>query len=208
MKKIVTPAEVGRQLEYDCWMNSKMPMAHITVTLDVTHIVRYCKKRSNVPLNAAMCYCIARAVNQIHEGHILVEGDHLLWGDTVNVQTILKDSKGSLRFCDLPTLDDFDEYISQYHRLVKEVYDSCSHHFEPDRIIMGTSCISTRVPIDAAVNQWVDSFQNLFLMWGAYRPCFFRKYKLPMSIQFHHVQINGGEICHFFELLQKEFDSL
>ena len=208
MKKIITPAEAGRQMEYDYWMKSKMPMAHIGTTLDVTRIIRFCKKNKEVPLNAAMCYCIGQAVNKIKEGHLLIEGENMIWSDVVNVQTIVKDKNGSLRFCDLPTVDSFTQYVDNYRRIVKEVYDSCSHHFLDDRIFIGTSCLSTRLPIDIAVNQWNDSFQNLFLMWGAYKRHFFRKYELTMILQFHHVQINGGEVCHFFETLQDEFNKI
>lgn len=208
MKKIISPEEAGRQMEYDCWMKSKMPMAHIAVNLNITRLVRFCKRHKDVPMNAAMCFCIAQAVNGIKEGHLLIDGDNIVWGDVVNVQTIVKDKKGSLRFCDLPTVDSLEEYVANYRRIVKEIYESCSHHFESDRIFIGTSCISTRIPIEMAVNQWNDTFQNLFLMWGAYRRSLFGRCTLTMSLQFHHVQINGGEVCLFFELLQKQFDSI
>lgn len=208
MKKIITPEEAGRQMEYDCWMKCKMPMAHIAVNLDVTHLIRFCKKNREVPMNAAMCFCIAQAVNKIEEGHLLIEGNNIIWSDITNVQTIVKDKNGSLRFCDLPTVDSLMEYVANYKRLVRVVYESCDNHFEPDSIFIGTSCISTRLPIEMAVNQWNDSYQNLFLMWGAYKRSFFGRCRLTMSMQFHHVQINGGEVCQFFEYLQNEFNTI
>ena len=39
------------------------------------------------------------------------------------------------------------------------------------------------------------------LMWGSYRCGFFRT-TLPISFQFHHVQMDGGEAAGFLELLQ------
>lgn len=183
-------------------------MVHITVTLDISHLVLLCKKNKHIPLNAALCYCIGKAANQVKECHLLLKGEEIIWSDIVNVQTIVKDKEGQLRFCDLPANDNLEEYVSQYYRLVKEVKEKCDNHFEEDRIFVGTSCVSTRMPIDCCVNQWNDSFQNLFLMWGAYKKCFFRKYKLTMTMQFHHVQINGGEVCKYFEILQKEIKSI
>ncbi len=208
MKKIVTPAEAGRELEYNCWMKSKMPMVHITVTLDITRLLRFCKKHKGIPVNAAMCYCIGRAANQVKECHLLIKDEQIIWSDIVNVQTIVKDKEGNLRFCDLPTLDNLEDYAEQYYRLVREVYENCDNHFEDDRIFVGTSCVSTRVPVDCCVNQWNDSFQNLFLMWGAFKRTFFGRRKLTMTMQFHHVQINGGEVCQYFEILQKEINNL
>lgn len=208
MKKILTPVEAGREMEYNYWMKSKMPMVHVTVTLDISHLVRYCKRHKNVPLNAALCYCIAKAAAPIPECHLMIEGEQIVWSDSVNVQTILKDKNGKLRFCDLPTTETLEEYVSNYQRLTRQVRETCEDHFDDEHLFVGTSCVSTRLPIDVAVNQHNDSFQNLFLMWGAYKRHFFFKYKLSMSLQFHHVQINGGEACLFFENLQQEIKSL
>lgn len=182
-------------------------MVHITVTLDVSHLVRYCKKR-HLPMNAVLCYCIGKTANQIKECHLLVSNEDIIWSDIVNVQTIVKDKEGNLRFCDLPANDNLEDYITTYHSLTKQVMESCTHHFEDDRIFVGTSCVSTRLPIDCCINQWCDSFQNLFLMWGAYKKKFFRRYKLTLTMQFHHVQINGGEVCQYFEILQKEMNNI
>jgi chloramphenicol O-acetyltransferase type A len=44
-------------------------------------------------------------------------------------------------------------------------------------------------------------------MWGKYRKrCF--KTTLPISFQFHHVQMDGGDAARFLELLQKEINNL
>ena len=50
-------------------------------------------------------------------------------------------------------------------------------------------------------NQYTDLFCNPMLMWGSYRRGFFRT-TLPISFQFHHVQMDGGEAARFMELLQ------
>ena len=55
--------------------------------------------------------------------------------------------------------------------------------------------------LDSIVNQYTDLFCNPILMWGSYRRSFFRT-TLPISFQFHHVQMDGGEAARFLELLQ------
>jgi len=42
---------------------------------------------------------------------------------------------------------------------------------------------------------------NPMLMWGHYRRVFSRT-SLPISFQFHHVQMDGGNAARFLELLQ------
>ncbi len=46
-------------------------------------------------------------------------------------------------------------------------------------------------------------FANPMLLWGKYRRRLFRTL-LPLSFQFHHVQMDGGQAAMFLELLQKE----
>ena len=44
-------------------------------------------------------------------------------------------------------------------------------------------------------------------MWGKYRKEWF-KTKLPVSFQFHHVQMDGGDAARFLEALQKTIGTL
>lgn len=69
-------------------------------------------------------------------------------------------------------------------------------------MIVGTSTI-VQTELDCIVNQYTDKFCNPMVMWGKYRKgCF--KTTLPISFQFHHVQMDGGHGAVFLELLQRE----
>lgn len=208
MKKIITPAEAGREAEYGYWIDNRMPMVHLTTTFDVTRLVRLCRKQKRLKMNMLMCYCIVRAAQQVKEFHTLISGRDIIWSDRINVQTILKDKQGQLRFCDLPYTENLDEFVENYYRIGKEVWEKCEHHLDEEALFVGTSCLSTTLPLDSVSNQCNESFMNPFLMWGAYRKQFPWRYKLSMSLQFHHVQINGGEACRFLEILQNEMNSL
>ena len=45
------------------------------------------------------------------------------------------------------------------------------------------------------------------LLWGKYRRNFFNV-TLPVSLQFHHVQMDGTEAAQFLENLQAEINRL
>jgi chloramphenicol O-acetyltransferase type A len=45
------------------------------------------------------------------------------------------------------------------------------------------------------------------MIWGRYRKRFLRYY-LPISFQFHHVQMDGGHGATFLEQLQKEINRI
>mgnify|MGYP002511894459 CR=1 FL=1 len=60
--------------------------------------------------------------------------------------------------------------------------------------------------IGKIVNQYTDKFCNPMVMWGKYRKGWF-KTTLPISFQFHHVQMDGGHGAMFLELLQREINN-
>lgn len=50
-------------------------------------------------------------------------------------------------------------------------------------------------------------FNNPFLAWARYRKGWF-KTTLPVSLQFHHVQMDGGQAAKFLQRLQDEINQL
>jgi chloramphenicol O-acetyltransferase type A len=73
-------------------------------------------------------------------------------------------------------------------------------------MIIGTSAVVT-TELDCIVNQYTDKFLNPMVMWGKYRKSWF-KTTLPISFQFHHVQMDGGHAAQFLKNIQKEIDGL
>ena len=61
--------------------------------------------------------------------------------------------------------------------------------------------------LDGIVNQYSGLFNNPFLAWGKYKRRLF-KTKLPVSLQFHHVQMDGAQAALFLEKVQQEIDEL
>lgn len=73
-------------------------------------------------------------------------------------------------------------------------------------MIVGTSAM-IQTELDSIVNQYTDKFANPMVLWGKYRKAFF-KTTLPVSFQFHHVQMDGGHGARFLEELQNEINLL
>lgn len=78
----------------------------------------------------------------------------------------------------------------------------CKSSFIEDCMIIGTSAM-IQTELDCIVNQYTEKFSNPLVMWGKYRKGIF-KTLLPVSFQFHHVQMDGGHAARFLEQLQTE----
>lgn len=205
MKHEITPQESNREQAYTLWIKSPMPMVTLTKTFDITRLQKIAKQR-HVKLNMLLCWCIGKAASQIEEFYTLPEGGKLFRYDSLAVNVIVNNIKGGINSCDIPFVDDLEQFGSAYTTLTTEVKNTCKSIFNEEYMIVGTSAM-TATELDSIVNQYTDKFCNPMVMWGRYRKGWF-KTTLPISFQFHHVQMDGGHAAQFLELLQKTINRI
>ena len=205
MKKEINPQESIRANAFNMWMSSPVPMVTLVKTFDVTHLVKVSKK-SGVKFNVLMCWCIVKAAKDIKEFYLLPEQGKLFQFDRLAVNVIVENSKNDISSCDIPYSDDLQQFNSDYLRLTAQAASTCNSTFFDDHMIIGTSTL-VQTEIDCIVNQYSSKFNNPFLAWARYRKGWF-KTTLPISLQFHHVQMDGGQAAKFLQGLQDEINKL
>ena len=201
MKTEVNPKDTVRAEAFELWMSSPMPMVTLTKTFDVSNLLKASRK-SGVKFNALLCWCIGKAATQVKEFYLLPEQGKLYQYDSIAVNVIINNSKGGINSCDIPFTEDIAKFARAYNTLTLQAAAECKSSFIEDSMIVGTSAM-VHTELDSIVNQYTDKFCNPMVMWGKYRKgCF--KTTLPISFQFHHVQMDGGHGAMFLELLQRE----
>ena len=201
MKTEVNPKDTARAEAFEMWMSSPMPMVTLTKTFDVSNLRKESRK-SGIKFNALLCWCIGKAATQVKEFYLLPEQDKLFQYDAIAVNVIVNNSKGGINSCDIPFTEDIAKFADSYNILTNQVATECKSSFLEDYMIVGTSAM-VHTELDCIVNQYTDKFCNPMVMWGRYRKGWF-KTTLPISFQFHHVQMDGGHGAMFMEVLQKE----
>lgn len=205
MRTEINPAETSRAEAFKLWITSPMPMVTMTKTFDVTRLLKV-RKKFGIGFNALLCWCIVKAASRIEESYFLVENGKFYKYDSLAVNVIVNNQKGGISSCDIAFNDDIRKFANEYSRLINLVAKNSESIFLEDYMIFGTSAM-IQTELDAVVNQYTDKFSNPMLIWGKYRKRFF-KTLLPISFQFHHVQMDGGHAAGLLELLQKEIKSL
>lgn len=205
MVKILRPEETPRGVAFSRWSASPMPMVTVTKTFDLTRLVRF-SRRKGYRIYMLMTWCIGRAASQVPAFFLVPGKDNFALYDSLAMNLAVKNSKGGLNFCDVPFEADLDAYNEHYLTMTERVASECADVFDDTFAKVGTSTV-TGVDLDSAVNQYNPFFIFPFLVWGRFRKQFVRV-KLPISMQFHHVQMDGAEIAAFFNALQTSFDSL
>ena len=205
MKIEVNPQDTSRAEAFTLWITSPMPMVTLTKTFDVTKVLKASRKRGD-KFNALLCWCIGKAASEMNEFYLLPEGDRLFKYDRIAVNVIVENCNGGLNSCDIPFSADIKQFVDHYNTLTAQSVSECKSSFLEDYMVVGTSAVVS-TELDCIVNQYTDKFSNPMVMWGKYRKRWFRT-TLPISFQFHHVQMDGGHGARFLEQLQQEINHL
>lgn len=205
MKTEINPQETPRAQAFSLWMTSPMPMVTLTKTFNVSNAINASRK-NGIKFNALLCWCIGKAASNIEEFYTLPEQERLFKYDKIAINVIVNNSKGGINSCDIPFSKDIKQFADHYNFLTAKSAAECKSSFLEDYMVVGTSAmVSTE--LDCIINQYTDKFSNPIVMWGRYRKGLF-KITLPISFQFHHVQMDGGHGAKFLEQLQQEINHL
>ena len=205
MKTEIQPQETKRAFAFDMWMTAPMPMVTLVKTMNVSKLMKISKK-TGVKFNTLMCWCIGKAATGTEELHLLPENGKLYQYDQIAINVVVRNRKGGINSCDIPYTEDLQQFNRDYMELTTKVAEECQSSFLDGYMIVGTSAM-IQTELDCIVNQYTDKFLNPMVMWGKYRKSWF-KTLLPVSFQFHHVQMDGGDAARFLERLQKTIIAL
>ena len=201
MKREINPQESNRAEAFSLWMSSPMPMVTLMKTFDVSRLVKVCK-RTDMKFNTLMCWCIGKAASGIEEFYLLPENGRLFRYDRLAINIVVHNVKGGINLCDVPFSNDLQQFNRDYLELTSQAANTCKSTALDDFMVVGTSALP-QIELDCIVNQYSGRYNNPFLAWGKYRKGLF-KTTLPISLQFHHVQMDGGHAANFLDRLQKE----
>jgi chloramphenicol O-acetyltransferase type A len=206
MARIIDPKETTRVMAFELWMKAPNPMVTFFKTLDVTNLIRVSRRRG-LKFNMLLDWCIGKAAAGVKEFYMLPVGDQLVAYDSIAVNTIVKNRTGEVSSCDILFTEDLDAFNREYLEHTARVAESCiDRDLSENSMVIGTSAI-VDTEIDGAVGMNSGIFNNPFIIWGRYRRRFLR-FTLPISLQFHHTQMDGAHAGRFLEMLQTEIDRL
>ena len=119
--------------------------------------------------------------------------DRMYRFDRLAVGPVVINSKGGINYCDIPYSDELHQFNNDYRSITGKAALRC------ENLCLDSEMIQTE--LDCIVNQYAKGFSNPMVLWGRYHKGFF-KTTLPVSFQFHHVQMDGGHGALFLENVQ------
>lgn len=205
MRTEINPQESCRAEAFSMWMTSPQPMVTLMKTINVGRL-RKVSRKTGVKFTVLLCWCICKAASSIEEMFLLPVPDHLYRFDKLAVNVIVLNAKGGITLCDVPYSEDISQFNADYLEVTSLAAKTCKGTSLEDAMIIGTSALP-HTELDCIVNQYSGRWNNPFLAWGRYRKGWF-KTTLPISLQFHHAQMDGMQACCFLNNLQHEINQL
>jgi chloramphenicol O-acetyltransferase type A len=153
-----------------------------------------------------LCWCIGKTASRIDEFYLLPEQGKLMKYDRLAINVIVNNKGGGINSCDILYTNDLEQFGQDYIALTQSASMLCQSSFIDDAMVIGTSAM-VATELDCIVNQYCSQFSNPMVMWGRYRKGWLRT-TLPISFQFHHVQMDGGHAARFLEELQKTINTI
>lgn len=205
MKQEINHQDTNRAEAFELWMTSPMPMVTLVKTMDVSRI-RKVSRRTGIKFNVLLCWCVGKAASSIDEFFLLPTNGKLFQFDKLAINIVVQNCKDGLSLCDIPYSDDIRQFDADYQELTGLAAKACKSTSLEDSMIIGTSALP-QTELDCIVNQYSGRYNNPFLAWGRYRKRLFKTI-LPISLQFHHAQMDGEHACRFLNNLQNEINRL
>ena len=205
MKQEINPQNTNRAQAFNHWMGAPMPMATLTKTFDIRNLLKYSRK-NNMKFNSLICWCIGNSATKIKEFYLLPKNGKLFQYDEIAVSVVVLNKNGGINSCDIPFSSDLLQFNRDYKESTIKVATECKSIELDDYMVIGTSNIR-QTELDCITNQYSDKFPNPMVMWGKYNKGWF-KISMPISFQFHHVQMDGGDAALFLDTLQRTIKSL
>ena len=201
MAKVIDPKTTTRAMAFALWMKAPNPMLTFFKTMDVTNLIKVSRKHG-YKFNMLLDYCIGKAAADIKEFYMLPVGDKLMEYDSIAVNTIVKNKVGEVSSCDISYSDNLEIFNQEYLKFTTDVADTClDRDLSENSMVIGTSAV-VETELDGIVGMNSGIYNNPFIFWGRYKKKLFRYY-LPVSFQFHHIQMDGEHAGRFLENLQK-----
>ncbi|EID84716.1 Chloramphenicol O-acetyltransferase [Treponema sp. JC4] len=202
----IIPENTTRAMAYKLWMKAPNPMVTFFKTFDVTKLVKISRKK-HLKFNMLLDWCIGKAATGIKEFYTLPVGDKLLQYENLAVNTIVKNKNRRSKFLRHTFSENLQVFNSSYLKHTANVAENCKDRdLSETCMVIGTSAIID-TEIDGAVGMNSGIFNNPFIIWGKYKKKWFH-YKLTLSFQFHHTQMDGAHAGKFLANLQNEINNL
>lgn len=181
------------------------PFIIITIKIDVTKVVEYCKKHKN--FYATLGFLITKTVNEIEEFKYRYKDGKIYYCDEIisNYTEMYKDN--TIGYFDVPIVpkdNNFAEYIENYIKIKNKFLEDNTYSPENNLSEIWLSC-SPWFKFESLVPVFNKEITIPQFIWDKYENTN-GKYYVDLMVMVHHGFADGSHIGKFIELLSQNIN--
>ena len=201
----------ARRAQYENFIKYTNPIFSVTVKLDVTKLVKFCKENKK-SFFVTFLYIMSEAMNEIPEWRMRIKDDEVVIFDKVHPSYIVLKEDDELVTCLSESISDYE----MFHRMAKADIERARHEESE-----GFESIKRIDRIFVSTLQWIDftSMSNPYnftdkeqtsiprVTWGKY-VLKGDKYEMAFDVAGHHALVDGVHSARLINKIQEKIDDI
>ena len=176
------------------------PFLYITVEIDVTNIVKFCKKNKN--FYATMGFLVTKTNNCIDAFKYRAKDGKIFYCNNIKSNYTQRRSENEIGFFSLPLVNKYAEYIDAYKEEETKFLKNGNTEFSDSRIDeVWLSCYPWS-QFTGIVTPFRKSVTIPQFIWDKFVKEKGR-YRMHLMIMAHHGLVDGGHIAEFIKILEQ-----
>lgn len=184
------------------------PTVGITVKVDVSNLVRFCKER-HFSFYAAMTRVVMLSANRVKELRRRIHGSEVREYDSCSASITELAENGVYYYCTLLPQKDWETFIpyAESARTEKRAQPSLQEEEDVESQLFIT-CTPALHYEQLILPYNAGKISNPDISWGRYEKDWQGRYMLPLTLRCHHALADGVHIAAFYKHVEEELDGL
>lgn len=179
------------------------PFIIVTVPINVTNIVNYCKKNKN--FYATMGYLIVKSVNQIDAFKWRYEENEFHYYENIFPNFTQKLMDNEIGYFDCNFSNDYEKFLSNFQNVQNEFYQTGKSIVNDKKGAIWLSCLPW-FSVQSLIPPFDRNNTTPQFIWDKYVEEK-ENFHMNLMILAHHGFVDGFHISKFLEILQKEIEN-
>lgn len=183
--------------------NNTNPFVIVTVSIDVSNVVNYCKKYRNY--YATMGYLVTKSANQIDAFKWRYEEGNFNYYENIFPNFTQKLNDNKIGYFDCEYMENYDTFIENFNNIQEEFYRTEKNRTSTKKGTIWVSCIPW-FSIKSLIPPFDRNNTTPQFIWDKYEEKE-GKYTMNIMIMAHHGFVDGFHIAKFLEILNNEIEN-
>lgn len=205
---VIDMSSYPRRAHFDYFRSLQNPYVGVTVNVDVTELVAYCKRRG-ISFYLTLLHAAALAADCVPALRQRIRDGGIVQYDACGTSHIELLEDGTYCYCTLYHEQPFGEYIAYAERQRRQCRENPG--IEEDADVEGLYFISTLpwLHYTALVQPTAGGDEsNPRISWGRFQPDGAGRLQLPVTLLANHALVDGLHLAGFYSDLEKEIERI